>query len=139
MAQLLATSEEDSEQAASLLERLNKEKKVLTQECQQLKKKGVIIIISIMKTLLFVCSDQALQRRVVELDREKDRLERRSSGRMSSPEVGRVKKERDELVMAVERMEQELSQVTGGLCVHVYVFITVTRRVAEFNRRKRQH
>ena len=80
-----------------------------------------------------------MQRRVVELDREKDRLERRSSGRMSSPEVSRVKKERDELVMAVERMEQELSQVTGRLCVHVYVFITVTRRVTEFNRRKRQH
>lgn len=46
MAQLLATSEEDSEQAATLLERLNKEKKMLTQECQQLKKKGVIILVS---------------------------------------------------------------------------------------------
>lgn len=57
------------------------------------------------------CSDQALQRRVEELDREKEKLERRSSIRISSPEVSRVKKERDELMIAVERMEQELSRV----------------------------
>ena len=68
---------------------------------------------------MFVCSDQALQQRVEELGREKEKLERRSSGRISSPEVSRMKKERDELMIAVERMEQELSQVNWRIIENV--------------------
>lgn len=71
-------------------------------------------------------------------------MEKRSSGKIGekhSPEVSRLKKERDEMIVAVERMEQELSQVRiiEKMSVLLYVFFTVARRITEFNRRKRQH
>ena len=111
MAEMLATSQNDSEQAAELLEKLSKENRLLRKQIQRLKETGNVDWFNWFSKL--VCVECTLQDKLEVLEGDKGKRGESPITSSSPGELRKLQKERDELREAVKSFETELLQVSG--------------------------